>query len=192
MFTLGVNPNGVIDTTGRGYYVILINAMGEPIEATDIDTFTDFIRFDGRNFDWYHRQANQPNPGFNFVQAANINSAAQILPDGKTLQVVLDTGESTDLVNQFVAGQAFSVHALTTDNFPNTLIGRVIDTLGQGPSIDSNSLNTVAVRKGEGASSPLPPFYPNDPVADFIVHGDLAADYPYANFDIVQFEVTAR
>ncbi len=187
-----VNPNAVVDTSGQGFYIFLINSQGQPIEATDFDTFTDFVRFDGQNFDWYNRQANLPNVGFNFVQAGSLNASSRITPDGKTVEVVLDTGESTSFVNQFVVGSTFTAHAITSDNFQGAVIGRLIDTLGPGPNINSNSAQTVLVRKGEGAVSPLPQSYPTDPINDFVTQGGLPANYPFLNFDIVRFEITAQ
>ena len=191
VFRLSVNPNATIDRSGQGYYVILLNANGQAIEATDLDTFTDFIRFDGTNFDWFHRQANQPNPGFNFVQVGSLNSAATISPDGKTIEVVLDIGESTNFLNQFIVGNTFTAHAMTSDNFQGGLIGRLIDTLGQGPNINSNSAQTITVRKGDGAITPLPQSYPIDPINDFITQGGLPVNFPTLNFDIARFEVVA-
>ncbi len=187
-----INPNGQIDTTGRGYYIILLNANGQLIEVTDLDTFTDFIRFDGRNFDFFHRQLNQPNAGFNFVQVGSLSGSAQISPDGRSIDVVLDVGESTSFLNQFIVANTFTAHAATTDNFQGAFVGRLLDTMGQGPNIGTNSLQTITVRKESGAIEPLPQSYPTDPLADHIVQNDLSTDFPYENFDIVRFEVTAR
>lgn len=192
VFTLSVNPNGTIDRTGRGIYAVLLNAQGTPIEATDIDTFTDFIRFDGQNFDWYHRLAEVPNPGFTFVQVGPLSGQAQVTADGKSLEIALDIGESTSFINQFIPANSFTAHAVTTDSAGGQFLGRLIDTLGQGPNIDANSLQTVTVRRGEGTTVPVPQSYPFDPLGDQVIHGDLGGDFPYANFDIVRFEVTAR
>lgn len=191
-FTIAVNPNGQIDRTGRGIYAILLNAQGTPIEVTDLDTFTDVIRFDGQNFDWFHRLAEVPNPGFQFAQVGPLAGQAQVLPDGKSMQVVLDLGESTGFINQFIPSNQFTAHVVTTDTQGGAFLGRILDTLGQGPNIDSNSLQTVTVRRGEGAVSPRPQSYPFDPLNDVVVHSDLGDDFPYANFDVVRFEVTAR
>ena len=191
-FTLQVNPNGVIDTSGRGYYIFLINAFGQQIEVTDLDSFTDFVRFDGRNFDWFHRQASLPRPGFQFFQAANINVSGRIGSDRRTLEVIFDLGESTNVLNQFVTQPNFAVHVLTCDNYRGAIIGRPIDTLGQGPDFQKNSLQTLRVRSGEGATVPLPQSYPLDALGDFLVHPELPVDFPYNNFDIARFEVTAR
>lgn len=191
-FSMSVNPNGTVDRTGRGIYAVLLNAQGTPIEATDIDTFTDFIRFDGQNFDWYHRQAEVPNPGFTFVQVGPLSGQATVSPDGKTIDIVLDIGESTSFINQFIPANSFTAHAVTTDSAGGQFLGRLFDTLGQGPNIDANSLQTVTVRRGEGATQPLPQSYPFDPLGDVVTHDSLGGDFPYANFDIVRFEVTAR
>ncbi len=190
-FIVSVNPNGVIDRTGRGYYAILINAQGEPIEVTDLDTFTDFIRFDGTNADWYHRQANQPNPGFTFTQAGSLNASSSVSEDGKQWRVILDVGESTNFVNQFVVTNRFTAHLVTTDNYQNSILGRVLDTMGQGPDLNSNVQQTLQVQKGSGAVSPLPAYYPDDPLNDWLTRDDLPPDMPYTNFDIVKFEVVS-
>lgn len=191
-FNIGINPNGTVDTSGRGTYAILLNAQGTPIEVTDLDTFTDVIRFDGTNFDWYHRLSGVPNPGYTFAQVGPLSGQARVTPDNKTIQIVLDVNESTSFINQFIPAQVFTAHVVTTDSFGGAFLGRIIDTAGQGPNIDSNSLQTVTVRKGEGASQPLSQSYPFDPLNDVVIHSDLPAEFPYANFDIVRFEVTAR
>lgn len=191
-FDIGINPNGNVDLTGRGIYAILLNAQGTPIEVTDLDTFTDVIRFDGQNFDWYHRLSQVPNPGYTFAQVGPLAGQAQVLPGGKTIQIVLDTAETTAFVNQFIPASVFTANVVTTDSFGGSFLGRIIDTGGQGPNINSNSLQTITVRKGEGAVQPLPQSYPFDPLNDVVVHGDLPSDYPYANFDIISFQVSAR
>lgn len=192
VFELTVNPNGTIDTSGRGYYVILFNAQGEAIEVTDLDTFTDFIRFDGTNVNWFHRLGNAPNPGFTFVNAGTLNAVSSLSEDGRTWRVVLDAGDPGNFLSQFVAAATFTIQVVTTDSFQGAIIGRVLDTLGQGPDLDGNSLNTVTVRKGAGPVGPLPPFFPGDALNDFITHSGLGADFPYPNFDIATFQVTAR
>lgn len=192
VFTIGINPNGNVDRTGRGIYAVLLNAQGQPIEATDIDTFTDFIRFDGQNFDWYHRLAEVPNPGFTFVQVGPLSGQATVSPDGKTIEIPVDIGESTSFINQFIPGNNFTAHVVTTDTAGGPFLGRLIDTLGQGPNIDSNSLQTVTVRRGQGAAQPIPQSYPFDPLNDEVLHDDLGGEFPYENFDIARFEVTAR
>lgn len=191
-FRLAVNPNGQIDRTGRGIYAILLNAQGTPIEATDLDTFTDIIRFDGHNFDWYHRLSEVPNPGFNFAQVGPLSGQSMVMPDGKSLQIIVDMGDPTSFINQFIPAEVFTCHVVTTDTVGGAFLGRLLDTQGQGPNIDSNSLQTVTVRRGEGAIQPIPQSYPFDPLNDTVIHGDLGSDFPYANFDIVRFEVTAR
>jgi hypothetical protein len=191
-FTMQINSHGVIDTSGRGYYAFLINAFNTPIEVTDLDTFSDFVRFDGRSWDWFHRSEQLPRPGFQFFQAANLNVFGRIGTDRRTIEVVFDTGDSTNVLNQYLTNQRFTVSAMTCDNYKNAILGRPIDVLGQGPDITKNSLQTLQVRKNEGATQPLPQFYPVDPLGDFLVHPDLPPDYPYQNFDIARFEVTIR
>ena len=90
-FTLTVNPNGKIDTESNGFYAILLNSTGSAIEVTDSDTFTNFIRFDGINFDWYTRQANLPNAGFTFYQVGSLNPEGSISSDGRSINILLDT-----------------------------------------------------------------------------------------------------
>lgn len=191
-FRVAINPNGQIDRTGRGTYAILLNAQGTPIEVTDLDTFTDFIRFDGQNFDWYHRLADVGNPGFTFAQVGPLSGQSQVSGDGKSLQIIVDIGESTSFINQFIPSDVFTAHVITTDTQGGAFLGRILDTQGQGPNIDSNSLQTLTIRRGEGATQPIPQSYPFDPLNDTVVHSDLGADFPYANFDVVRFEVTAR
>lgn len=190
--TLSINPNGVIDTSGRGYYIILFNSFNQPIECTDLDTFSDFIRFDGLNWQWYHRQARLPRPGFQFFQAANLNYAGRIQPDNRSIEIVIDLNDPTNVLNQFILGNSFTVHALTSDNYRQGLIGRPLDTLGQGPDILKNSLQTVRVTKTNGSVPPFPQFYPSDPLNDWKTHADIGADYPYPNFDISRLEVNLR
>lgn len=190
--TLTLNPNGLVDTSGRGYYIILFNSFNQPIECTDLDTFSDFVRFDGINTMWFHRQARAPRPGFQFFQAANLNFASRIQPDMRSLEIVFDLGEPTNVLNQFLTTPAFTVHALTSDNYRQGLIGRPLDTLGQGPDLGKNTLQTVRVNKTQGIIPPFPQFYPSDPLDDVKNHTDLPADFPYANFDISRLEVNLR
>ena len=68
-------------------------------------------------------------------------------------------------------------------------MGRVLDTLGKGPSVDQNSLYTLYINKGSGVVNPQPPGYPGDPLEDYATHSDLPSDYPYSNFDITSFTV---
>lgn len=187
-----INPNGIIDTSGRGYYIILLNSFNQPIECTDLDTFSDFIRFDGVTWNWFHRQAQAPRPGFQFFTAANLNLAGRIQPDLRSIEVILDLGDQTNVLNQFILGNNFTLHALTCDNFRQGLIGRPLDTLGQGPDLAKNTLQTVRVSKTQGIIPPFPQFYPSDPLNDWKVHSDLASDFQYPNFDISRLEVNLR
>ena len=191
-FDLAVNPNGRIDQAGRGVYAILLNAQGTPIEVTALDTFTDFIRIDGQNIEWHHRIAEVANAGFTFVQIGPLSGRSIISPDGRSIQVILDLADANDFINQFIPASVFTAHAVTTDTEGGAFLGRVLDTQGQGPNIDSNSLQTITVRRGDGAIQPIPQSYPFDALNDNVVHSDLGGDFPYENFDIVRFEVTAR
>ena len=190
--TLTVNPNGIIDTSGRGYYCILFNSFNQPIECTDLDTFSDFVRFDGLNTTWYHRQARLPRPGFQFFSAANLNFFSRIQPDMRSLEIIFDLGEPTNVLNQFLISPNFTVHALTCDNYRQGLIGRPLDTLGQGLDLGKNTLQTIRVQKRQGSVPPFPQFYPSDPLDDWKTHSDLPADFPYQNFDISRLEVNLR
>lgn len=190
--TLSVNPNGVIDTSGRGSYILLFNSFNAPIECTDLDTFSDFIRFDGINWTWYHRQARLPRPGFKFFQVVNLNYAARIQPDMRSAELILDLGEPTNVINQYIPGGAFTMHALTCDTYKDGLIGRPLDTLGQGPDLVKNTLQTLHVTKGQGSVPPFPQFYPSDPLNDVRQHADLPEDFPYVNFDLSRLEVNLR
>ena len=190
--TLTVNPNGMIDTSGRGYYIILFNSFNQAIECTDLDTFSDFVRFDGLNWAWFHRQARAPRPGFQFFQATNLNSASRIQPDMRSIEVIFDMAESTNVLNQFITTNTFTMHALTSDNYRQGLIGRPLDTLGQGPDLGKNSLQTIRLNKGQGIIPPFPQFYPSDPLNDVKQHADLPSDFPYANFDLSRVEVNLR
>lgn len=191
-FNIAINPNGQVDRTGRGIYAVLLNAQGTPIEVTDFDTFTDVIRFDGQSFSWYHRLAEVPNPGFTFAQVGPLSGQSRVSPDGKNIQIIVDIGESTSFINQFIPADVFTAHVVTTDTQSGAFLGRILDTQGQGPNIDINSLQTLTIRRGEGTTQPIPQSYPFDPLNDMVTHSDLPADFPYLNFDIVRFEVTAR
>lgn len=190
--TLTINPNGVIDTNGRGYYIILLNSFNQPIECTDLDTFSDFIRFDGQNWTWFHRQALLPRPGFQFFQAANLNLAGRIQPDLRSLEILFDLSDGTNVLNQYILGNQFTLNALTCDTFRQGLIGRPLDALGQGPDIGKTTLQTLRIGKTQGILPPFPQFYPSDPLNDWKVHADLPSDFPYANFDISRLEVSLR
>lgn len=187
-FTLTVNPNGKIDTEGNGFYAILLNSTGSTIEVTDSDTFTDFIRFDGINFDWYTRQANLPNAGFTFYQVGSLNPEGSISSDGRSINILLDTYDSNTYLNQYIVNSNFSAQVVTTDNTSDAYLGRVIDFMGD--NLNSNSLYTLSIDKLYGIISPFPSLYPNDYINDWISHNDLDAAFPYANFDIDTFEVS--
>lgn len=187
-FSMTVNSNGKIDTDGRGMYAILLNSQGESIEVTDSDTFTDFIRFDGINFDWYTRQANLPNAGFTFYQVGSMNPEGSISSDGRTLNITVDTSDTNTYFNQYIVSSKFTAQAVTTDCTDDSYLGRIIDHMGD--DINSNSLNTVTVSKDIGVTAPIPSIYPNDYLTDWITHNDLDADFPYVNFDIDTFEIS--
>jgi hypothetical protein len=185
--TLKVPDNTYIDTTGRGYYAVLFNNFAEQIQVTDYETFTDFIRYDGFNFTWFHRQGNVPAPGYTWVAAGNLNATSSVSSDGTSLIIRIDLSDSANLFNQFITTQRFTMHALTTDS-NNQLLGRVIDTIGQGPSVEANSLYTVKFDVLTGILSPPPPNYPWDPIGDWDEKPDMPG-FPYQNYDIEMFSV---
>jgi hypothetical protein len=166
---------------------VLFNSRFEPVEVTNFETFTDFVRFDGMNFTWYHRQGNVPSPGYTWVEGGNVNAGSGISSDGKSIVMRMNIKDSNFVFNQYIEAQRFSVHAVTTDS-SNSLLGRLIDTLGQGPSISGNSLHTIYFDRGTGIVSPTPPGYPGDPLRDYDVKGDLG-DFPYDSYDIESFTV---
>ncbi|MGM9998395.1 MAG: hypothetical protein ACI38Q_03215 [Candidatus Bruticola sp.] len=187
-FTITVNPYGHIDTEGNGVYAILLNSLGNSIEVTDSDTFTDFIRFDGVDFDWYTRQANLPNAGFTFYQVGSLNPEASISSDGRSINILLDPYDSNTYLSQYIVNSNFSAQVVTTDNTSDAYLGRVIDFMGD--NLNSNSLYTLSVDKFFGLIDPIPSLYPNDYLNDWISHNDLDAAFPYANFDIETFEIS--
>ncbi|MGM9991289.1 MAG: hypothetical protein ACI376_00330 [Candidatus Bruticola sp.] len=187
-FTITVNPYGRIDTEGNGCYAILLNSLGSSIEVTDSDTFTDFIRFNGIDFDWYTRQANLPNAGFTFYQVGSLNPEASISSDGRSLNILLDPYDSNTYLSQYIVNSNFSAQVVTTDNTSDAYLGRVIDFMGD--NLNSNSLYTLSIDKFFGLIDPVPSLYPNDYLNDWISHNDLDAAFPYANFDIATFEIS--
>lgn len=186
-FRLSVNPSGTIDRSGKGYYVILLNSKGEEIEVTNVDTFTDFIRYDGVNFDWYTRQANQPNPGWTVALAGSLNTEGSVSTDGNSIDVTFNLAESSSLLHQYIVSRRFTAHAMTTDTYHDAILGRVIDVMGD--SLDGNALQTVMVDQLLGATKPYPTYYPNDRLSDWISHSDLDSNFPYVNFDINTLEI---
>ncbi len=185
--TLGVSESGGIDTGGYGYYAVLFNSRAEAIEVTNFETFTDFIRYDGLNFRWYHRQGNVPSPGYTWVDAGSMNSSSFIASDGNSIVIRIDLDDRTHFFNQYIESRRFTAHVVTTDQ-SNALLGRAVDTLGQGPSISGNSLYTVFFDSVTGLVSPAPPGYPGDPVGDYDVKPDLEY-FPYESYDIERFSL---
>ena len=99
-------------------------------------------------------------------------------------------GDSTNALNQFVPGAQFTCDAMTTDR--NGILGRVIDTMGPGPSLSNDTLYTVYANKQVGAVHPLPPSYPEDPLNDWITQPDLSSTFPYVNYDLQSFTVSVH
>lgn len=185
--TLKISDAGEIDTGGNGYYAVLLNNEAEAIEVTNYESFTDFIRFDGSNFSWYHRQGNVPSPGYTWVNAGNMNSDGSISSDGKSLVIRIDLDDDTHPFNQYMESAIFTAHVITTDT-DNSLLGRGIDTMGQGPSFDGNSEYTVTFNKNTGLVDPTPAGYPEDPLQDWDEKSDLP-DFPYDSYDIERFSL---
>jgi hypothetical protein len=187
-FSVAVNEQGELDTGKNGYYAILLNSYDEEIDVTNYETFTDFIRYDGFNFTWYHRQGNVPSPGYTFVNVGNLNSDTVISGDNTGFLLRINLKDQSHLFNQYIQSSRFTTHIVTTDR-NNSLLGRTLDTLGQGPAIDGNTLYTVFFDIGSGVVQPIPPDYPTDPLDDYDEKSDLGADFPYVNFDIDKFSV---
>lgn len=186
-FAITVNPNGQIDRSGKGlYFILLNNNPGELINATDNRTFTDFICFNGINTTWYHRRTDPVNPTF-FIweQAGIINTNCYISPDNKQLTVNFNTFDQTVFLNQYITQNNFTAHVVTTNDNSRFKF----DTLGQGPDMVNNSINSLRVNKLIGVIPPTPSFYPADPVDDTAKSDKLPKDFPYENFDIIKFEV---
>jgi len=192
IFSWSVNPSGHIDLEGKGYYSLLFNREARPIEVTNPETFTDFVRFDGSNFLWYHRQDNVPPPGYSWILAGNINRFCQLAADGRKIIVLFNLDDPSLFFNQYLSSPLFTAQVATSDITKNAILGRALDTMGAGPDFLSNSLNTVLVSRIEGAVAPLPPFYPMDLLNDWAKKEDLAKDFPYKNFDLFQFEIELR
>lgn len=189
-FKITVNPNGAIDREGGGLYFFLFNSNDkELINATDNRTFTDFICFNGVNTTWYHRRTDPINPTFFIWEPTGIiNTNCYISPDNKQVIISFNVDDPTVFLNQYITTDNFNMHVVTTDQSSR----HKFDTLGQGPKMINNSINTVHVNKRSGAIAPMPPFYPSDPVDDaakFSSADDVKKNFPYENFDIIKFEV---
>lgn len=182
-----ITVNGKIDRDGNGLYFILFNSdPREFINIADNRTFTDFICFNGVNTTWYHRRTDPINPSF-FIweQAGIINTNFYIPPDGTELILRFNINDQSIFLNQYFPQDNFNAHIVTTDNTSKLKI----DTLGQGPSILNNSVNTIRVNKQSGSLPPYPSSYPVDPAEDFEKFEKLDGKFPYENFDIIKFEI---
>lgn len=185
--TLKISEYGNIDTQSYGYYAILFNSLSEPIEVTNYETFTDFIRYDGANFIWFHRQGNVPSPGYTWVNAGTINSSASISSDGSSIVIRIPLKDDTHPFNRYIESNRFTSHVLTTDA-SNSLLGKAIDTLGTGPSFSGNTEYTIFFDKTSGILEPVPPNYPEDPVGDYKTL-DGQPNFPYDDYDIEKFKM---
>ncbi|MFP4498983.1 MAG: hypothetical protein ACLFQV_12300, partial [Vulcanimicrobiota bacterium] len=134
-----------------------------------------------------HRQENVPSPGYTWVNAGNLNSDSFIASEGSSIVIRFDLSDTTHPFNQYIQSSRFTAHVVTTDN-SNSLLGRGIDTLGQGPSFDNNSLYTLLFDRSTGAVAPVPAGYPSDPLEDWNAKEDLP-NFPYQSYDIETFEL---
>lgn len=178
---------GKIDRSGNGLYFILLNKdQKELINVADNRTYTDFICFNGINAIWYHRRTDPINPSF-FIweQAGIINTSFYITPDASKLILRFNIEDKSIFLNQYITQDNFNAHIVATDNTSRLKI----DTLGQGPDIINNSINTILVNKQSGSLPPYPAFYPVDPALDIEKFEKLGKDFPYENFDILKLEI---
>jgi hypothetical protein len=188
-FALSINDQGEFDTV-NGFYAIMLNAFDEPIDVSNNDKFTDFMVWDGTFLLWYHRQTNPNNNLFQFIATATINQNLSFTEDRHTMLITFSLGDPTSTLNQFITSPAFTAAAATTDR--NGILGRIIDTVGPGPSLDNDALYTYFIDKTLGVTLPTPPEYPTDPLDDWITQPDQGTNFPYVNFDIKRFEVTVH
>lgn len=190
-FLLKINDAGKLNS--QGYYVILFNSEVQPIEATNAGTFTDGIRMQidpnfGPQHYWFHRIPSVPGPGYDLVLIARVDEYAQISSDWRTVTYTFKLDDSSVIFNQYIFSR-FTAHAMTTDIYMNSVLGRVIDCMGPGPDISQNSQYTVYANRYTGVENPRPPSYPVDPLYDWCTINDLPVDFPYFDYDIETFQV---
>jgi hypothetical protein len=188
-FAITLNDNGVFDAT-QGLYAVAFNSFDELIDVSSSDKFTDFVVYDGNNLVWYSRQTSSTNQSFIYVAVATVTQALSFTPDRRTMLITFDTSDASSALNQFIKSQQFTCVPVTTDR--TGYLGRIIDTLGPGPDLSHDTLYTITVDKALGAISPLPASYPDDDLNDWIVLPDVAGTFPYVNYDIKSFTVTAK
>ena len=147
--------------------------------------FTDFICYNGISALWYHRRQDTINPNlFVWEIAGNVNTSVYVTSDRKKLIFQFNALDPSIFLNQYLP-TVFNTHVVTTD----TASILKIDTIGKGPDITNNSVNTLRVNKFTGVTGPVNKFYPNDPADDYIIFDTLSKNYPYKNLDIVMFQV---
>jgi hypothetical protein len=190
-FTLRLNDAGRLSS--GGYYIILFNAEVGAIDVTNAGTFTDGIRLSidpalGPSHYWFHKIPAVPGPGYDMVLVTRVDEFATISPDQRSVTYTFNTTDSSIIFNQYLTNR-FTAHALTTDNYAASVIGRVIDTMGPGPDISQNPEYTIVVSKDLGPEKPYPPNYPMDPLLDWCIRDDLGVGFPYVNFDIESFQI---
>lgn len=188
-FAVSINDQGSFDAV-NGFYAIMLNAFDTPIDVTNNDKFTDFMLWDGTYLVWYHRQSNPSNNLFTFVATTTLNPYLSFSEDRRTMFITLNPADTTTPLNQFIGSSAFTANCATTDR--SGILGRIIDTMGPGPSLDNDALYTYNIDKTLGLVPPAPPEYPNDALNDWITQPDLDPSFPYVNFDIKSFTVTLR
>jgi len=192
-FYVYINDSAILDSGQNGAYIIFLNSFNNDINIQSPDTYTDYIKYDGTNFSWYHREETQPGQWeFNFK--GTINDSAYIYDNKRGFRIRFDVNDTSNMLNQWITNNAFTMHIATIDsNDP----ARPIDTIGTGPAaIINNTINTIYVSKtlGDAVKPPsqLPGEYPNDPVglADLATEGrNYPSDYPILNFDIKTFQI---
>ncbi|MBI2251405.1 MAG: hypothetical protein HYU63_01375 [Armatimonadetes bacterium] len=186
-FTITVNNNGRIDQSGIGHYFVLFSSNTQGlINVADNRTYTDYVRYDGVNANWYHRRKDPQNPNsFIWEFVGGVNNNLIISGDEKSLTLNFNINDSSILLNQYL-DDYFNAHVVITD-----ASDRPIDTLGQGPNFINNSAYTLYINKQQGIISPVPSIYPNDSLNDTLSHPENPSDYPYVNFDLKSFQVLA-
>jgi hypothetical protein len=192
-FHVAINDSGQFETFNQplGYYVIAFNSFDQPIDVSNDDTFDNFVSWDGNNLFWYNRQTVPGNEqNFTFVPVAQLNENVSFSTDNHEMIVTFNINDPTSPLNVYIVTNQFTCHCMTTDH--TGILGRVIDAFGPGPDLGNNPLYTVTVDKTVGAISPLPPNYPVDPLLDYITQPDLDPSFPYVDFDLSKFQVTAR
>jgi hypothetical protein len=182
-----ITVNGEIDRDANGLYFLIFNYNPtQYINVTDNRTFTDFISYNGISAVWYHRRTDPINTNlFVWEQAGTVNNNLYISSDRKKLIFMFNIDDTSNFLTQYLVSPMFNAHCVTTD----TTSCLKFDTIGKGPDINNNSIYTLRVNKYAGAVPPFTEYYPIDPEGDTVKFEQMPDDFPYENFDIVNFEV---